>query len=285
MFYRERLTTLSASHRRLIEIASKSNNLLLETSSLMDAQIATAQRNARHYQKGRIPDFSETIAYLTYQAEQAIEIADMKPGVAPRNDYYRLVSQTAFLEQQLQAPFAFEKPQYWKERADLTNGLYGVSAQILSEAINEYDTSANSRIQKAELLGVIQEQTFLALFNREQQRNRIAIPSGSCADMFNKTDVDVWVLPDRQNEPFHLPVQIKSSHRQRNDKSSPKGGITITGSDFNNEHTLHISRLIVKDDTYMTGVGDALSDEEEQQIQRAGRVLLLTMEHRSGRSI
>jgi hypothetical protein len=283
MLNQERAPLLSRGEKRLFERAAQSNNHLLQTSLLMDAQIVAAQRRAYYQLDGQLPDFQEEIFDLTNQAHDAItkEGSDQ----APRTDYYRLISQTALLEQRLKAPFVFEKPQHWKERAELVNGLYGINAQIVDEAIKEFDTPGIGRVKNAELRGVIQEQTFMALFNHKQQRQHIAVPSATCADMYKKTDVDIWTMHDKQTDPFYLPVQIKSSAWCDDGQSTPENGVTIFGHEYNNVRHLNISRLIVRDHRYMIGVGQALSPIDNQRLELAEAKLFAALEQKAQRAI
>lgn len=256
----------------------------MQTSLLMDGQIIAAQQNAREQQDERgddtIPNFDEVIIALTNQAQYAIDHAD-RSGQGSWTDYYRLVSQTAFIEQRLKAPFVFEKPQFWKERSQLVNGLYGVSAHILHEAIREYDRPSIRQVEEEELRGVIQEQTFMALFNREQQRKRIAMPSATYADLRGKVDADVWVLADRQTQPFYLPVQIKTTLWADEEYITPDHGITIISHEYDNDRGLKISRLIAKEYRHIISTGDPLNSTEEQLLLAASDNLFMTMEYKA----
>lgn len=258
-----------------------SKNQLARTSILMDGQILVAQKNKRHQACEHIPEFHEEIATLTAYAQTTIAESD-RTSEGLWTDYYRLISQTAFLEQRLKVPFAFEKPTYWKERERLVNGTYGMSAHMIHEAMSEYDDISTRTIHENQLRGVIQEQTFIALFNREQQRNRLAIPSATYDDLHKKIDVDVWSLPDRHTKPLCLPVQVKSWQHNNEKCVTPKNGIAIYADEFNNTRNLAVSRLIADEYSYMIGEGEPLTPQQIQQLDNAHARLFATMEHKTG---
>lgn len=255
------------------------NNKLAQTSILMDGQIIAAQKNALRQTHTEIPDFTEEVAMLTEYAQKTIFESD-QADEGLWTDYYRLIGQTVFLEQRLKAPLVFEKPMYWKEREQLVNGTYGMSAHMIRNAIDEYD-SMSPHADKELLRGAIQEQTFIALFNREQRRNRLAVPSATYDDLCNRIDADVWSLRDRQTEPFYMPVQVKSSRRYNERNVSPKNGITIYAEEFDNNRNLKISRLIAREYDDMMGDGTPLQRHELQKLEQAHAKLFATMEYKS----
>jgi hypothetical protein len=256
-----------------------SNNKLTQTSILMDGQILAAQKNALRQTYAQIPDFTDEIATLTEYAQRTIAESD-QADEGLWTDYYRLISQTLFLEQRLKAPLVLEKPRNWKEREQLVNGTYGMSAHMIREAIDEYD-NMSPHADKELLRGAIQEQTFIALFNREQRRNRLAVPSATYDDLCNRIDADVWSLRDKQTEPFYLPVQVKSSRHHSEKHVSPKNGITIYAEEFDNNRNLSISRLIACEYDDMMGEGAPLSQRQLQKLETAHANLFAAMEYKS----
>lgn len=276
--------------RHITEVASKSKDKIVRAGLKIDSQVLAAQTRARRIGYSSIPTFDDEIRSLTQQAHHAIAEADQSRQGTWR-DYYRLVNQTAFLEHRLKAPLAFEQRTWWKEREQLVNGLYGVSAHIIDEALTEYDLDSTTPIHKEDLCGVIQEQTFIALFNREQLKKRIAMPSATYDDLYSKIDAEIWILPDRQNEPYYLPVQIKSSMRVAEEAITPIGGITIFAHEFDNSrnhetsHDLEISRLIALEYQYMCGTGEPLNDIQQAQLEDAQIKLFSIMEYKAGHAI
>jgi hypothetical protein len=276
----EAIPLLNPTTRYVFEVAAQDENTILQTSILIDAQIEKAQRDAFYEKPAQVPDFTDEIISMTKQAHEAIDHTD-RTGEGTWTDYYRLVSQTAFLEQRLKAPFAFDQRGHWKERAQLVNGLYGVSASIINDALLEHDAETATPGDKEQLRGVIQEQTFLALFNKEEQRKHIAVPSATCADLYYKTDADVWILPDRQSEPYFLPIQVKSSIQSTEQRVTPRGGITIVAHEFNNHYNFKISRLIAQDYHYMMGTAPKLTRHQQNELNNAHTQLFDTMEFKA----
>lgn len=279
-------TRLLTPHERYVfDRAVDSNNTILQASLLMDGQIVDAQNNARYQACSEIPNFTDEITDLTSQAHYALAESDRR-GRESWTDYYRLIGQTAFLEQRLKAPLVFEKPTYWKERQQLVNGIYGVSAHLIRETLDEFDHAHAHPDEQVQLWGVLQEQTFPALFNRPEQRNRIALPSATLADLHRKIDVEVWTMHDKQAEPFYLPVQIKSSlHSEDEEYVTPMNGITIVAHEFKNSHNLAVSRLIAREHDYMSGAGEPLTERQEKLLDSARTKLIDTIEYKAQHTI
>jgi hypothetical protein len=272
----EAIPLLNPTARYAFELASTQDNTILQVSLLIDGQIVDAQRKARDSGYEELPDFTNELSSLTDQAYDALAHVD-KRGEGTWVDYYRLVSQTAFLEQRLKVPLAFEQHRYWKEREELVNGMYGVSAHIIHEALCEHDSPTATLKNKKQLRGVIQEQTFIALFNKDQQRNHIALPSAAYEDLYHKIDAEVWVLQDKQSEAYYLPVQIKSIAQSHEQHVTPYGGITIIANEFSNQY-LGISRLIAQEYNHMIGSDEPLTATQQAHLKMAHERLFATME-------
>ncbi|MDB5186683.1 MAG: hypothetical protein JWM07_155 [Candidatus Saccharibacteria bacterium] len=273
----EAVPLLDPTARYVFEAASQNKNTILQASVLMDAQITDAQMRAHYDPNTDIPDFHDEIAHLTHFAQQSIEEAD-QTGQGTWTDYYRLVSQTAFLEQRMKAPFVFAERRFWRERDNLVNGIYGISAQIIDDALREYDSESATPSDKEQLRGVIQEQTFLTLFNKAQQQKNLAVPSATCSDLYHKIDAEAWIFPDRQTDPMYIPVQIKSSVQDDEQFITPQGGITLYAHEFNNNNRhLSISRLLAHEHHFMNGTAKKLPARQQQQLNIARNKLFATM--------
>ena len=270
--------------RHITEVASKNRNSIVRAGLRIDSQVLAAQARARRIGYAEIPTFDDEIQSLTQQAHQAIAEADQSRQGTWR-DYYHLVGQAAFLEHRFKAPLVFEQRRWWKEREQLVNGIYGVSAHIIDETLTEFDSDLTTPVHAEDLRGVIHEQTFIALFNRDQLKKRIAIPAATYDDLYHKVDADIWILHDRQTEPYYLPVQIKSSTYAAEEDTTPIGGITIFAQEFDNASDFEVSRLIALEYQYMCGTGEPLTDVQQEQLEDAQIKLFSTMEYKAGHII
>jgi hypothetical protein len=279
----EAIPLLNPTARYAFERACTQENAILQASLLIDGQIVDAQRKARDNGYDELPNFTEELSSLAHQAYDALAYVD-KRGEGTWVDYYRLVSQTAFLEQRLKVPLAFEQHRYWKERGELANGMYGVSAQIIDNALSEHDSPSSTLTYQKHLRGMIQEQTFLALFNKDQERSQIALPSATYDDLYRKIDAEVWILQDKQAEVYYLPVQIKSIAEPQEKHVTPYGGITIVANEFSNQF-LGVSRIIAQEHNHMMGSGEPLTPAQQAHLKTAHKRLFETIVYKVNRTV
>jgi hypothetical protein len=240
--------------RDLYRWVSKTGQHVLKTSFSLDAGIRALQAYAIHKPNRVSLDFNGAIEKMERQAYTTLE-QHHKDGLSSWNEYYRLISKAAFLEQSILAPFLFEDPLDLDVIERITDSLYGINGDILDHELHNYDAQHNRR-QRAELIGAIQEQTVPALLHRPEDQSvnrfenkwRLVLPAETGDDLRRRTDLSLWRRADNLTPVERIPIQVKSFlHRGETEQdTTPDGGITITAADFGNAD-LTISRLIVKE--------------------------------------
>lgn len=165
------------------------------------------------------------------------------------NDYFRLLSHCAFIEQRVKIPAAFSTQQEWQERKSLTNGVYGINAAIIETALSLHDNIKNES-ERMQLRGAIHEQTVSALLNYTQTPSAVALPAKMIDDLKHETDIDYWRI--QQKVATHVGLQVRSHMPLGSSLITKSGSIIVTAKDFGNAFhanklSLLTSRLIVAD--------------------------------------
>ncbi|MFS8120381.1 MAG: hypothetical protein ACMG55_18120, partial [Microcoleus sp.] len=100
------------------------------------------------------------------------------------------------------------------------DGMYGIIGEVLENAFTEIQV-ANSSIEHRGLVGYINELTAIALLNRNQNSNFVALPSLPSDDILKKVDIDVFHY--QSNMPQKVGFQVKTSSHW----SPEAGGVPI----------------------------------------------------------
>lgn len=223
-----------------------SSVVLRTNNALLDKQIAELQE--RYAQQG---DRSEIDSDIVYTSQTLARLFDTlaTTQINSWNDYFRLFSHCAFLEQRVKIPTAFSVQQEWQERQSLVNGIYGINAAIIETALSLHDNS-NDESERMELRGVIQEQTVSALLNYTQTPSSIALPATMIDDLKHETDIDYWRI--QQKTATRVGLQVRSHMPLNSPLTTKSGSIIVMARDYSN--TVHgskvplpTSRLIVAD--------------------------------------
>lgn len=148
--------------------------------------------------------------------------------------YYHLKIKHALAKQIVYTQYAFLKKERFELRREIVDGLYGAVAEILEDALDKYDTVGDDPKEIASLTGIINELTVLALLNRRQVPERIAIPSDISADLYNATDLNYFVLNSRMEIFRPYLIQVKTSSASIDSVKVPAGGIVVAA-----QHTLN----------------------------------------------
>lgn len=168
-------------------------------------------------------------------------------------DYFHLRIKHAMIHQIVHVQRLFKDRAKFTERRELVDGAYGAIAAVLEEAIELYDSAEiNDEDEHGYLTGAINELTVLALLNRRQVPERIAIPSDIISDLFNATDLEYFVFRKGNATSNTYHIQVKTGHYLPDNKvKKPFGGILIHAEDVLN-HPINgvsfpTSRAIVAD--------------------------------------
>lgn len=268
---------LNHPDRILYEKAYRSGNHVLQTSLSLDASVHKLQDYARRHPNPTSLDFKANIQKMTQQTQEALDKVH-ESGGGSWNEYYRLVSQAAFLELSILTPFIFEDPQDFNTRNRLINGVYGISGVIIDQELSELEVQQNSQ-QCSQLRGAIHEQTVTALLNRQESKRRLALPSRTSDDLLRRVDINYWRRPDHADTHEYIPIQVKWSLRENQSerKVAPRHGVVITAADFNNSN-FETSHLIVKE----LGLRqqDPITDDERAFLDEAEQQLITTIDQK-----
>lgn len=257
-------------HRRPYERAARHDNLLQQAGLSIDYAIDALQRAISMQQA---VDITHEITQMQLTAHQALTQANTK-GEGSWVDYFRLVSQNRFLEQRIAVPLVFRGgAEKYTVMHHFVDGIYGMSGEILSQALDEYYT-ATSSVARSELVGVIHEQTTLALLNRREHPRHFALPASTTDDLYRRTDIDYWQYAHqttRADQAELIPIQVKSYAPYGLTRTmAPKkpNGIVIDARDLRNHHNFRAARLIVRELGYplYEKNSDPLSKDEQQLL-------------------
>lgn len=220
--------------------------ILTNTNAFLDEQIDNLQQRYL-YQDDR----AEVDNDIAHAAQVLADLFDRLTvdDISTWNDYFRLFSHYAFLEQRVKIPAAFSAQQEWQERKSLVNGVYGINAAIIETALSLHDRS-NDRSERKDLRGAIQEQTVSALLNYTQTPSAIALPAAMIDDLKHETDIDYWRI--QQKTPTCVGLQVKSEVPPGAPLTTKSGSIIVSANEFGNSFnrtklSLLTSRLIVAD--------------------------------------
>jgi hypothetical protein len=227
--------------RARYEAAYRNGNDILRTSLVLDEAIRHLQSRMYHTPfdlHNRLQQLEAEVTITLQQAERR--------GTSSWNEFYRLMSQTTFLEQRVMMPLVAEQVGAPDACANLANGIYGLNTHILELELAEY-TNPHTLVEREELRGAINEQTYSGLIHRPQDGLDIALPSATTDDLDNRIDVDHWHFSEDTQSFIHIPVQIKSSVSPRESHLRPKDGIVITAADMSNNYNFRATHLMIKE--------------------------------------
>jgi hypothetical protein len=220
--------------------------ILSFNNAILDRQIAELQE--RYAEQDDRSEIDNDIASISQELARLFDTLSTTPIVS-WNDYFRLFSHSAFLEQRVKIPAAFSVQQEWQERNSLINGVYGINAAIIELALSLHDNST-SESDQMRLRGVIQEQTVSALLNYPQTPSTIALPASMIDDLKHETDIDYWRI--QQKVATRVGLQVRSRMPPNSPLTTKSGSIIVMAEDFGNalhgsKLPLETSRLIVAD--------------------------------------
>lgn len=180
-------------------------------------------------------------------------------------DYFHLKIKHALIHQIVHAYPLFERRDKFPERRELVDGVYGAVATILEEALSLYDDAKKD--EHGYLTGAINELTVLALLNRRQVPERLAIPADTTSDLFNATDLEYFRFKKGRSAGSSYHVQVKTRQQSSNKVQMPADGILVHAKHISNQHRQSVSfptsRAIVAE------VNAQDSDAQTQHLTRA----------------
>lgn len=256
---------LTEEGRGLFEERYGSGDIVATSQIRVDT---TLNRLRRHIAKGEstvdldgISDAAE--AYLA-EAIDAVPF-DQAPSLT---EYFALKTKHAMIRQIVFADTVFKSKDDYAERRELVNGLYGTVSGVLSEAMDLFDSSRpKSHGEKKELTGVINELTALALLNRRQTPEHLAVPSDITSDLYHATDLEYYTFPkgSRTSKRYH--VQVKSRLGSHSKIRTPLGGLVISAHHMRNKSHGDVSfptaRAIIQENN------GTISEDEETHLTYA----------------
>ena len=154
-------------------------------------------------------------------------------------DYYQLITKQWLLEDIVAARLSFGTDAGHEIRRQVVDGFYGLIGELLESALGDLSEhlGVGHETEKAELTGVINELTALALLNRRQIPEVVALPSFFVAERYNSSDIDLLIYQKDDNgiRVFRqYPIQVKSSPRERTADEVPESVVLISAKDMDN---------------------------------------------------
>lgn len=258
--------------RVIFENAYKDQNALLMANVLLDTE--TQALRVQYAKTGDTSYIQERVAAMREKTKETL--LELNTFSSSWTDYYRLLSGAAMLEERIRAPHLFAQPGHHKERHDIINGVSGVTVDILTDALTMFDASRDFPTERAELLGVINEQTALALLNRTQDPKRLALPPYSADDMLRQVDIEYFMR--RRGELHHVTIQVKSNPPLALQQSlRQRGVILITARELGNLNTSkETARLLVEENQH------GLEPADTSQLDNLSRNLVRQIEQQIG---
>ncbi|MEO5950304.1 MAG: hypothetical protein ABIQ04_02550 [Candidatus Saccharimonadales bacterium] len=239
--------SLSASERGLFEHLYSDPEAALTLATL--ALGATVRNIQSYYKRTESSDISTTtnlFPEITKQLEEAIETAQHQPSTT-LVDLFRARTQLTFLDQTILGPLLFRRHGDYAARRQLNNGVYGLSMGLIEDALLIADTPDIDDLGSNEIRGVLNEQTALALLNRTQNCNKLAVPASTSADFLLKTDINYLYIPN-DRKTYVSNIQVKSSDKYNLDQEAPKNGFVVSGIDLGNfNNNFRAARLILRE--------------------------------------
>lgn len=189
-------------------------------------------------------------------------------------DYFHLKIKHALIKQIIFAYSAFSQREKFDMRRKLVDGIYGTISEILNEALAAYDSAPAEEIPH--LTGIINELTTLALLNRRQVPERLAILSDITSDLYNASDLMYFTFTKGKEKSSSYHIQVKTRDVAESEVKVPADGILITEN-----HTLNskyagfpTSRAIVSE------VNAIDTPEQEKHLANAVQTLDSHMQSR-----
>lgn len=250
---------LGEQGRELFEQKFAQGDQVVTSLMRVDTTLRKARRNATE------EDFSQLEALTESHLAKALEAAPYEKGV-DITDYFHLRIKHVLIKQLVYAHSAFSERSKFELRRELVDGVYAYVAEVLEEALAMYD-NATSDTDRERLTGAINELTALALLNRRQAPERLAVPSDVTADLYNATDLEYYTLTKGKEEPTIYHIQVKTSSKNTKKVHMPLGGILVTEATMvnarSNTEIFPTSRAIVAD------VNATDTSEQELHLQAA----------------
>ncbi len=231
-----------------------------------------------------IPDMSVVVKQIISDLEQVISVADQQPETN-LTDLFRARTQLAFVEQRVMAPFVFSHPRHYDLRHELNNSAYGLNHHLIEDALAINSLPVLARETKANLRGIINEQTFFCLVNRKIHTDAMVTPADTADDIARKTDAVYWHIPKdgrdhRFRDAYAANVQVKSSRRYASLRATPRNGFIITGEEMGNDgNEFNTARLIARE---LSGVD--FTDEDKGELDTIHAQFMVTFHERLNRA-
>jgi hypothetical protein len=210
----------------------------------VDTTLYQLHRYGLAVQNDYLPDYSQDIAQLHHLLDQSLEALTQGASRFSWQQYYELLSRAAFLRELAYAPvYLSNNSDQHQEIRQFTDGVYGLNAHLLADALEHYDNPVATESDRGHLRGVLHEQTAAALLNRPQLPRYVALPANHAADTQHKTDIIYYHRSKYGGCATN--IQVKSDpYPSHVGRQTPEYGILVTSADMKNVN-LETSRAIV----------------------------------------
>lgn len=278
------LPGLRDSDRRLYENAYRQGDYSIMFAISLDAQVRTLARELNDsHDIERIRDKTEVIK------EQMMTIFT---GTTHANwlHYFRTKANIALLTEAVLTPYLFHDDELSSERTQLTNGVSGISTELLEEAMNYLAKPNTNRDEKAHLIGAMSELTALSLLNRPQISSEITLQSSTLEDQRQMTDCIFYEVNALGTTKQRIQIKTHPHFEQVRDLRH-RGIAVITASTMRNQN-FRTSRELIDEHRGDGTIGSSkrlndISSEllasvkstRDYQLQKLGSVSLRTDAH------
>ena len=213
-------------------------------------------------------EFAKTVNEFTAKAGEQIAILEVEKR-SNLVDIYRLKSRQQTIPQIIAAPHIYAHNSSFDARRKASDGLMGVYVDLLDESISNYlSLSYVDTDDEAELKGVINELTTLALINRGQVPCCMAITSCTRYDLRQGIDLEVFRIPKQLG--FRQFIQVKSNPSTIHKKfKSGVETVVVNAVDIGNyKNGFQTARLIISENS------GNYTDDDKQKLDAASARLL-----------
>ncbi len=212
----------NSGHRWLFERAFQRNNIAEMSFMSMGAQLEHARSKTMRLLTHNNGDVGATLcATEALREETSHNLGLLCDAIDNNQSALYALSCRATLYKNLADQLSL-LPVMFSQRADnydalkirkqliSVDGIYGIVGGVLENVFTEIQT-ANSDIEHRGLVGLDNELAAIALLNRGQGSNFVALPSVPSDDHLNKIDIDVFHY--QSNQPHKVGFQVKTSSR------------------------------------------------------------------------
>ena len=257
---------MSSYSRPLYEEAFSSGDMVRQWTVELDTLVENAQA-AVLSDKLTFPQKATQLRYVHGEAQELLTKASRQKS-SNFTDFHRIMATSVFVSEKILLPplFGANTRRIRKFRQELSNGAEGMSVDMISSLLENYDNAPNGlpREERNRIRGAIQEDTLAALLNYRQDGQFIALPSSLYEDTRAGIDLMAYYIAG-DGSGYRTPVSVKTTRQDAQQTMERQPNLVVLNAEDLGNLNLGISRLLVKDNEGTPG----LTDSEQARLQQA----------------